>query len=73
MRVAFVSLILIALGCCGCSPSEPEATGSTSACAARLYGNYNPKDLKQCVDVCIKCSRGVTTTCSTSCTLKGAS
>jgi PBP1b-binding outer membrane lipoprotein LpoB len=54
-----------------CSP-EPDTTGSTNACAAKLYSTYNPKDLNQCVDVCINCSRGTTTTCSTSCTLKGA-
>ena len=28
--------------------------------------------MRQCVAVCIACERGVTTTCSTSCTLKGA-
>jgi hypothetical protein len=28
--------------------------------------------LEQCMDVCIKCDHGVTTTCSTSCRLKGA-
>ncbi len=54
-----------------CSP-EPDMTGSTNSCAAKLYSAYNPKDLNQCVDVCINCNRGTTTTCSTSCTLKGA-
>jgi hypothetical protein len=29
-------------------------------------------DMKQCVGACIACERGVITTCSTSCTLKGA-
>jgi hypothetical protein len=28
--------------------------------------------MKQCVDVCITCERGSMTTCSTSCTMKGA-
>jgi hypothetical protein len=28
--------------------------------------------MKQCVAVCIACESGVITTCSTSCTLKGA-
>jgi len=28
--------------------------------------------MKQCVAVCITCERGVMTTCSTSCKLKGA-
>jgi hypothetical protein len=61
----------IALFVAACS-QEGEVTGSTNACAAGLYSPYNPKVMKQCVDVCIKCNRGVTTTCTTSCTLKGA-
>lgn len=73
MRGACVVGVAMALLCCGCSQQEPEVTGSTAACASRLYSTYNPKDFKQCVDVCIQCSRGVTTTCSTSCRLKGAS
>jgi hypothetical protein len=52
--------------------SEPEVQGSTNSCAAKLYSSYNPKALDQCTDVCIKCERGTITTCSTSCTLKGA-
>jgi hypothetical protein len=28
--------------------------------------------MKQCVAVCIDCERGIVTTCTTSCTLKGA-
>jgi hypothetical protein len=47
-------------------------TGATGSCAAKLYRPFNPRDLKQCVDVCIRCDRGVTATCSVSCTLKGA-
>ena len=42
------------------------------ACANKLYSPYDPKNLAQCMAVCIACSRGVKTTCSTSCTLKGA-
>jgi hypothetical protein len=41
-------------------------------CAAEIYGSYNPKDIKQCVDVCTRCDHGTVTTCSTSCTLRGA-
>ncbi len=59
----------------GCKP-EDETTGSTgaaaNACATNLYSRYDPKNLNQCVDVCLRCERGVTTTCTTSCTLKGA-
>jgi hypothetical protein len=64
-------LIDVAMTVISCSPSE-EVTGSTNKCATDLYHPYNPKALKQCVDVCIKCNNGVMTTCSTSCTLKGA-
>ena len=68
---ALLGVLGLVLICSGCTP-ESEITGSTSVCAAKLYSSYNPKNLKQCVDVCIQCSRGNTTTCSTSCTLKGA-
>jgi hypothetical protein len=47
-------------------------TGSIDNCVRKLYSQYNPKDIKQCVAVCIACERGVTTTCSTACTLRGA-
>ena len=74
MRVASVAVFVLALGSWGCSQSpETDVTGSAATCAARLYSSYHPKDLKQCMDVCIQCNRGVTTTCSTSCKLKGAS
>jgi len=65
---AFVATALLVVSC---SP-EGEVTGSTNKCATDLYPSYNAKVLDQCVDVCIKCNRGVMTTCSTSCTLKGA-
>ena len=54
-----------------CSP-EPEVKDSVSSCVAKLYSAYNPKDMKQCVGACIACDRGVATTCSTACTLRGA-
>ena len=66
-----VLLIAVASTLSGCW-SEPEVTGSTNSCAANLYSRYNPKIMNQCVDACIKCDRGNVTTCSTSCTLKGA-
>jgi len=64
-------LVATALLLAACSP-DPEVTGSTNKCATDLYPNFNPKQFSQCVDVCIKCNRGTTTTCSTSCNLKGA-
>lgn len=64
--------ILSTMALASCSPDGNDVTGSVGTCANKLYTPYNPKDLKQCVAVCIACERGVTTTCSTSCTLKGA-
>ena len=67
----FAILVVISLVVTSCSP-DAEVTGPTSKCATDLYPSYNPKVLSQCVAACIKCDRGSTTTCSTSCTLKGA-
>jgi hypothetical protein len=67
----FAFLATLALVAAACSP-EGEATGSINKCAAELYPAYNPKAMDQCVAVCKKCDHGITTTCSTSCTLKGA-
>jgi PBP1b-binding outer membrane lipoprotein LpoB len=66
-----VVLIGLALVLVSCSP-ESDVTGSTNKCESDLFPSYDSKDLKQCVAACIKCQNGVTTTCSTSCTLKGA-
>jgi hypothetical protein len=66
--VAFAALALV-MG--ACSP-DSETTGSISSCAKELYPSYSPSSLAQCVAVCKKCDHGITTTCSTSCTLKGA-
>ena len=63
--------VLFVITLAACSP-DAEVTASTNKCATDLYPSYNPKLLNQCVDVCIKCNRGNTTTCSTSCNLKGA-
>jgi hypothetical protein len=63
-----VSLIVLA----GCN-QDTETTGSTSSkCVMELFPSYNARNLNQCVAACLKCDRGSTTTCSTSCTLKGA-
>jgi hypothetical protein len=72
-KVAILGAAALALA--GCWPSsEPEVTGSTpvSNCASNLYSGFNPKIMEQCVNACIKCDRGNVTTCTTSCTLKGA-
>ena len=72
MRV-LIAMMLSAVVLAGCNPdSNNEVTGAIDECARRLYSAYNPKDLKQCVAVCISCQQGVMTTCSTSCRLKGA-
>lgn len=69
---AIIMLVLAAAVLAACKPEGNDVTGSVDNCATKLYSPYNPKDMKQCVAVCIACERGVTTTCSTSCTLKGA-
>jgi hypothetical protein len=71
MRISGALAVIAAFSAASCSP-EPDVSAATKKCAAEFYGSYNPKDLKQCVDVCIKCDHGTVTTCSTSCTLKGA-
>jgi hypothetical protein len=67
----FAVLVAMAFVTVACSP-DGEASRSANKCATDINPSYNPKVFDQCVDVCIKCDRGVTTTCSTSCTLKGA-
>jgi hypothetical protein len=67
----FAVLVALAFVVGGCSP-EVETTGTISSCAKELFPDYSSKVLDQCVAVCKKCDRGITTTCTTSCTLKGA-
>jgi hypothetical protein len=68
-----IAIILSAAALAACTPeSNNDVTGSVGNCARKLYSPFNPKDVKQCVAVCIACERGVMTTCSTACTLKGA-
>ena len=74
MRV-LIAIVLSAAALAACTPensSHADVTGSIDNCARKLYSQYNPKDIKQCVAVCVACERGVTTTCSTACTLRGA-
>ena len=71
MRIAAIlSLALLALTAASCSDSD--VTGSTEACAAKLYTPFDRKNMNQCVNVCMQCENGTKVTCSTSCTLKGA-
>ena len=70
---AILAILLSAATLAACTPeSSHDVTGSVGNCARKLYSAYNPKDVKQCVAVCIQCDRGVTTTCSTACKLRGA-
>ena len=71
MALAVDCALLMVFAVQSCSQSE-DVTGSVDTCAMGLYPTYNPKAMDQCVAVCKKCQRGVTTTCTTSCTLKGA-
>jgi hypothetical protein len=59
-------------GVTGCNNETSDAATESQKCAHRQYASYDPKNMKQCVDVCITCERGSMTTCSTSCTMKGA-
>jgi len=68
----FIALLALAIVVTSCSPEKEEATGSINKCATDLYPSYNPKLMDQCEAVCKKCDNGVTTTCTTSCTLRGA-
>lgn len=64
-------LLTLAIVVASCSPKE-EGTGSVNKCATDLFSSYNPKVMDQCVAVCRKCDHGITSTCTKSCTLKGA-
>ena len=68
---AIIAIVLAAAALAACSPDN-DVTGSIGSCANKLFSPFNPRGMKQCVAACITCDRGVTTTCSTSCTLKGA-
>jgi hypothetical protein len=59
----------LSLGACN---ETEQPTEAQQRCIASQYSAYNPKQLDQCVNVCKACMKGVTTTCTTSCKLKGA-
>ncbi|WP_291852562.1 hypothetical protein [Bradyrhizobium sp.] len=70
---AFFAILLTAAALAACTPeNSSDVSEAVGNCARKLYSPYNPKDMKQCVAVCIGCERGVMTTCSTACTLQGA-
>ncbi|MGQ0682848.1 hypothetical protein [Bradyrhizobium sp.] len=62
--------LMMLLPLAACSPDP--AADAVSRCLASNFPSYNPKDREQCIAACIKCENGVTTTCATSCSLKGA-
>jgi hypothetical protein len=64
-------LTVLAIGLASCS-KEAEYTDQERACIAEHRLIYDPKQLSQCVDMCKACLKGTTVTCTTSCTLKGA-
>jgi hypothetical protein len=67
--LSLLALLTSPIGAC----SQPEEVATdVSACAAKLYASYNPKNIDQCIAVCMTCSKGTKVTCSTSCNLKGA-
>jgi hypothetical protein len=67
MQLLVVILIPLAiLGACS-RESEPAATTQ-----AQCVAGYDEKIFDQCLAACIKCEKGVTTTCATACRLRGA-
>lgn len=72
LMFAVVCLLAIAFVVVRSLGNTEQSSHASLACAAKLYSTYDPKNLEQCMAVCMTCSAGVKTTCSTSCTLKGA-
>lgn len=69
---AVACLVVIAFVAVRSLGNTEQPSHASLACAAKLYSTYDPKNLEQCMAVCMSCNAGVKTTCSTSCTLKGA-
>ena len=67
-----VCLLALGLGLAACS-QEVDYTPEQRACIAQRYSVYDPREIKQCVDVCRLCMKGNMVTCNTSCRLRGAS
>jgi len=70
MQVVLVILIPLAV-LAACSQGG-DATSDVNLCKASLPFPHDEKNFDQCIAACIKCEHGVTTTCATSCRLKGA-
>lgn len=72
-RREFIAAIGLAVlvSMAACSP-DSTPTDAVSKCIASNFASYNEKDREQCIAACIKCKKGVTTTCATACSLKGA-
>jgi hypothetical protein len=51
--------MLLATALMGCS-NEPEYSDQQRACIAKLYSNYDAKQMNQCVNVCKSCMGGST-------------
>ncbi|MES2752825.1 MAG: hypothetical protein V4661_15770 [Pseudomonadota bacterium] len=68
-NICLALLAAIALAACG---PKDDLTEAQKACMSNNFSQYKPSDLEQCVNACKVCRNGNTTTCTTSCRLKGA-
>jgi hypothetical protein len=68
-RLSILASIVLCIA--GCSKDDGY-TDEQRFCIARHFSRYDSQKLDQCVDACIACRSGTTTTCTTSCKLKGA-
>ena len=68
-RLALAIAMALMVSACNQADAPP---GPNDACARNVFPNFNPKIFDQCVAVCKQCERGVTTTCTTACKLRGA-
>ncbi len=65
-------VLLIPLAVLAACSQQPDAAAQANQCKSSLALSVDEKNFDQCVAACIKCENGVTTTCATSCRLKGA-
>ena len=54
---AIIFIMMSAAALVSCTPDNNEVTGSINDCARKLFTPYNPKNMKQCVAVCIAHSK----------------